>query len=237
MTGQTAEISDPGFDPACDPQKLALIGQQVRHALSSVPGVERVPTDDAEVYVIDRFLTGPDCREIIKAINSHAVPSTLYKGTGGKEMRNSYTHHFEPGNPHTSELERYICDIAGLDILHAEQMQGQRYQKGQQYRHHHDFFHVGQGYWQQERLNGGQRTWTAMLALNEPREGGETDFPHIEQRFAPRPGRLILWNNMTPDGRPNMKTLHAGMPVTRGIKHIVTLWFRQEPWRLIHNFV
>ena len=31
-------------------------------------------------------------------------------------------------------------------------------------------------------------------------------------------------------GRPNMKTIHAGMPVKRGIKHVITKWFRQEVW-------
>lgn len=236
MTVHSALKDGQAFDPGCDPQKLALIGQQVRQSLASVRGVVRQPTDLAEVYVIDRFITGPDCREIIKAINSKAEPSTLYRGTETKNFRTSHTHHFEPGNPHTSELERYICDITGLDILHAERLQGQRYQKGQEFRHHHDFFHVGEGYWQEERTNGGQRTWTAMLALNEPREGGETDFPHLGLRFKPKAGRLIVWNNMTADGRPNMKTLHAGMPVQRGIKHVVTMWFRQEPWRLIHDY-
>ncbi len=232
----TLQGTQEAFDPYCDRVKLAAIGAQVRQRLSTTRGVVQVPNNGAEIYMADKFLVGPDCREIIKAINSNAVPSTLYKGTGGPELRTSQTHHFVPGNTHTSELEQYICEISGLDMLHAEGMQGQRYQKSQQYRHHHDFFHLGDGYWQQERLNGGQRTWTAMITLNEPREGGETEFPHLNKSFKPKSGRLLLWNNMLPDGRPNMNTLHAGLPVIRGIKHIVTLWFRQEPWRLINNF-
>ena len=74
-----------------------------------------------------------------------------------------------------------------------------------------------------------------MLTLNEPREGGETDFPKLGLCLKPRQGRLLLWNNMLPDGRPNPNTLHAGLPVERGIKHIVTMWFRQEPWRLLNQ--
>ncbi|MBH5321008.1 prolyl hydroxylase family protein [Aurantiacibacter sediminis] len=219
-----------------DREKLAAIGHQVRNSLAQVKEAVRLPTRLAEVYQIDRFLTGPDCKHIVREINANAVPSTL-AGENEVTIRTSNTHHFEPGNPHTSELERYICEIAGLDILHAERMQGQRYQKGQQYTHHFDFFHTGERYWQHEATHGGQRTWTAMLTLNQPREGGETDFPHLDLRIRPEPGRLLLWNNMLPDGRPNMKTLHAGMPVTRGIKHIVTLWFRENPWRLINGYV
>lgn len=227
--------SQDGPYPGDDPARLAEIGHQVRRRLAAVKGIAQVPNDGAEIYKADRFLTGPDCRQIIKAINANAVPSTLYS-LDKQAMRTSNTHHFEAGNPHTSELERYICDVSGLDILHAEPMQGQRYQKGQEYRHHHDFFHTGERYWAKEAHLGGQRTWTAMLTLNEPREGGETDFPHLGLRLAPKAGRLLLWNNMLPDGRPNMKTLHAGMPVLRGIKHIVTLWFRQDPWRLLNKY-
>ena len=73
-----------------------------------------------------------------------------------------------------------------------------------------------------------------MICLHAPREGGETDFPKLGLQFRPRVGTLLVWNNMTPDGRPNPKTLHAGMPVKRGIKHIITKWYRQEPWRLLN---
>ncbi len=191
-------------------------------------------SDLADLYVAEKFLTGPDCKRIVQAINQLAVPSTLYEG-GEPGYRTSHTHHFGKDDPLTRDLEHYICQVSGLDILHAERMQGQRYQKGQQYKHHHDFFHTGQRYWDDEARRGGQRTWTAMLALNEPREGGETDFPHLGFRFTPRAGRLLMWNNMDRHGRPNMKTLHAGMPVLRGIKHVVTLWFREGPWRLLND--
>jgi prolyl 4-hydroxylase len=44
-----------------------------------------------------------------------------------------------------------------------------------------------------------------------------------------------MWNNMDRNGQPNMKTLPAAMPVLRGIKHVVTVWFRQDPWRLLNR--
>jgi prolyl 4-hydroxylase len=113
-------------------------------------------------------------------------------------------------------------------------MQGQRYQQGQEYKAHHDFFHVGKGHWQQVREFGGQRTWTAMVFLNEPKEGGETDFPLLGIALKPQTGTMAVWNNMDVHGHPNMKTLHAGTPVRKGIKHVITKWYRQEPWRLLN---
>ena len=38
------------------------------------------------------------------------------------------------------------------------------------------------------------------------------------------------WNNMNPDGSPNVATLHEGMPVVKGTKYIVTKWFREASW-------
>jgi prolyl 4-hydroxylase len=47
---------------------------------------------------------------------------------------------------------------------------------------------------------------------------------------SPRKGMLLAWNNMGADGAPNMDSIHAGLPVTAGVKHIVTKWFRERPW-------
>lgn len=221
-------------DPYADPFKLAYLGRMVAERLDAMPGVERVAVDGADIFVVPGFLTRGDCRQLIKVIDACAIPSTLYRGTEREGFRTSWTHHFGLYDPLTLSLETYISDMLGIDNDYSEVMQGQRYQCGQQYKHHHDFFHVGQGYWQQEASRGGQRTFTAMIFLNEPAEGGETDFPKLGIALRPQMGTLCLWNNMARDGTPNMQTLHAGMPVRRGTKYVITKWYRQEPWRLLN---
>ena len=42
---------------------------------------------------------------------------------------------------------------------------------------------------------------------------------------------LVLWNNALPDGTVNDDTLHAATPVERGVKYVITKWFRTRPWR------
>ncbi|WP_164931229.1 2OG-Fe(II) oxygenase [Erythrobacter sp. HKB08] len=206
----------------------------MRTRLQANPAVEQVVEGDAEVFLVENFLTRRDCKDIMRFINQRAEPSTLYRGTEREGFRTSFTHHFAIDDPLTRSIEMYISDLLGIDDLHSEPMQGQRYQVGQEFKHHHDFFHVGEGYWQDEAHRGGQRTWTAMLCLHEAKEGGETDFPLLDQRFKPPTGTMLVWNNMRPDGTANMKTLHAGMPVTKGIKHVITKWYRQDPWRLLN---
>jgi len=221
-------------EPGADPVKLAQCGAIVRAQLDRNPQVERIPVEGAEMYRVPRFLTRKDCREITRVINQRAVPSTLYRGADREGFRTSFTHHFDRDDPLTRSVEEYISDLMAIDDNYSEPMQGQRYQVGQEFKHHHDYFHIGEGYWQQEAGRGGQRTWTAMICLHEAKEGGETDFPHLDLRFKPTVGEVLIWNNMRPDGTPNAKTLHAGMPVKRGIKHVITKWYRQEPWRLLN---
>lgn len=222
------------FEPGADPAKLAHIGAVVRAHLDRHPAVEKVAVEGAEVYYVPRLLTRHDCAEIVRVINRRAVPSTLYRGTETAGFRTSFTHHFEREDPLTRSVETYVSDLLGMDDNYSETMQGQRYQKGQEFKHHFDYFSVGEGYWQQEADKGGQRTWTAMICLHEAKEGGETDFPHLGTSFKPPVGAMLVWNNMRPDGTPNPKTLHAGMPVKKGIKHVITKWYRQEPWRLLN---
>ena len=49
------------------------------------------------------------------------------------------------------------------------------------------------------------------------------------RRFCPERGKLLAWNNLLPDGRPNPATLHQGMKVRRGTKYVLTKWFREQP--------
>ncbi|MFN3864022.1 MAG: hypothetical protein ACK4RT_07045 [Erythrobacter sp.] len=81
-------------------------------------------------------------------------------------------------------------------------MQGQRYTAGQEFKHHCDYIETDQSYWQVEGPRGGLRTWTAMGCLDQPLEGGETDFPDLGLRVHLPAGALLVWNNMTPRAIP-----------------------------------
>ena len=69
-----------------------------------------------------------------------------------------------------------------------------------------------------------------MAFLNKVEEGGHTFFPEIEAAIEPEPGVLLIWNNALPDGTPNEATLHAGTPVVKGQKYVLTKWYRTRNW-------
>jgi prolyl 4-hydroxylase len=218
------------FDPNNDPAKLAKVGVKVTRKLERNLDVVPVDVPDAQIYVHMDFLNAKDCALLIEKIDANAVPSTLYKGTEKEGFRTSYSCHLNRLDPDIARIEKRMSIVLGIPNDYAETMQGQRYSQGQEFKAHHDFFHTSQDYWKQEGPAGGQRTWTAMIFLNEPEEGGATEFPHLNIGIRPMAGTMLIWNNMNVDGTLNYKTLHTGTPVTAGVKHIITKWYRLNNW-------
>ena len=212
-----------------DRAELVRIGAIVRARLDADPSVYRLPVEGVEIYAVADFLSAGDCQRLIAVIDDVARPSPTYNNNtdGG---RTSYTGDVDPHDPFIRMLQRRIDDLMGMDPALGETLQGQRYTVGQEFKHHYDYFVARHEYWDDERKRGGQRSWTAMGYLNAVDEGGATEFPKVSLSIPPQAGVLLMWNNMLPDGRPNTRTIHAGIPVVRGVKYVLTKWYRAHPW-------
>ena len=222
---------DP-FDDKADPAQLAAAGREVAARLSANPRAEALGGRKADMFRVRDFLSPAECEALIAAIESNIRPSTLFSSEGSAGGRTSSTHYFADGAPATATLAARLDAVMGIPRSHGETIQGQRYRQGEEYRHHCDFFRVEREHWQRERRRGGQRTWSAMIYLNDVSGGGATDFPTLGFAVKPETGMLLTWNNMDRTGRPNRATRHAGMPVTDGVKYVVTQWYRVEEWSL-----
>ncbi len=210
--------------------RLAQIGKSVRKRLIRHDRVEVVGSGLLDLYIVQGFLLEQECTDLMQLIDDTSRPSTVYEGTEIPGFRTSYSGDLDPFHPLVQIIEGRICNLMGLDKRSGETLQGQRYAVGQQFKPHHDYFHTSEAYWQLERPRGGQRSWTAMIYLNEPESGGETNFPNAGLCVSPRTAMLVLWNNMDALGAPNDLTMHEGCPVTAGTKYIVTKWFREHFW-------
>ena len=215
-----------------NPDKLALarVGTRVRARLAADPSVHRIPTDRAEIWGVTGFLSQPECVQVIEMIDRVAQPSRLFESTYAKNYRTSYSGDVERGDPFVRMIERRIDDLLGIPHTYGETMQGQRYTPGQEFKQHNDWFYTKAPYWKDEKRRGGQRSFTAMIYLNAVDEGGTTDFTKIGLSIPPQPGVLLIWNNTLTDGTPNEDTMHAGTPVERGVKYVITKWYRTRRW-------
>ncbi|QVM82817.1 2OG-Fe(II) oxygenase [Novosphingobium decolorationis] len=214
-----------------DREILARIGTRVRNRLDAAPAVRRLPDDRAEIYTLDNFLDADCCRHLIDLIDAEAQPSALVDDSDNTQIRTSCSSDIDPEDSVVRRLDARLCALTGLSGQRSEAAQGQRYESGQFFAEHCDWFDTSAEYWQREKNCGGQRSWTAMIYLNAVDEGGATEFTRLSLRIRPKPGGLLLWNNALPDGRPNPYTLHAARPVVRGTKYIVTKWFRSHTWQ------
>lgn len=208
----------------------AQIGVQVGQRLMANPAVQQVTIAGVQAFYHDNFLDAARCKQLIKLIDTDRRPSTLLSDRPEKDFRTSESCDMDRWAPDVRPIDDSIAALLGVDPLCGETMQGQRYAPGQHFRAHHDYFFQSESYWERVVKDGGQRTWTAMIYLNDVAEGGATWFPQAGIRVAPKRGLLLIWNNMQLDGSPNPLTLHEGMPVAKGVKYVVTKWFRESHW-------
>lgn len=217
--------------PRLNPDRAALkaVGDRVRRRLARDAAIRPLQTDQAELYAGPEFLAPGDCDRLIAMVDAVAKPSTLYD-QNDQYTRTSYSGDFDRGDRFVQAIERRFDDLLGLPNSWGETIQGQRYLPGQEFRHHCDWFRTDGDYWPREHATGGQRSWTAMVYLNDVEEGGATAFHYLDMAIPPRRGAILLWNNATPEGEPNLMTMHAGTPPVRGAKYVITKWYRTRPW-------
>jgi prolyl 4-hydroxylase len=126
-------------------------------------------------------------------------------------------------------IELKIIGHTGQDLEKSEPMSILRYSPGQFYRPHFDYFDpklkVSKGLMDE----GGQRTFSAVTCLSAPEAGGGTSFPKLDITVPASAGGTVLFRNCLDDGQVDVRSLHAGDPVERGEKWVVTKWFREAP--------
>lgn len=198
--------------------------------LMAAPGIQRVPSPKLSLFVRKQFLDPELCRLLMLKIDADRRPSTIADANGDYAFRTSETCDLPSTDATVMEVERRITELTGLDPAHGEPLQGQRYEVGQEFKAHTDYFDPQGKDFAKFCTVSGQRTWTVMLYLNEVEAGGATRFKAIDKLVQPETGKLLAWNNLRPDGSPNPSTLHHAMKVRAGLKYVITKWYRERPW-------
>lgn len=209
---------------------MAEMTDSVASKLGSRSGVQRVPHPKIELFQCKGFISPDLCQRLVTLIDTDRRPSTIADANSDKYFRTSETCDLSRRDPTVIELEALLADLNGIDPALGEPVQGQRYDVGQEFKAHTDYFTPGGPDFEKYCKDTGQRSWTFMIYLNEVEAGGATRFKAIGKTFQPEMGKLLCWNNRRPDGSVNPNTLHHGMKVRKGVKYVITKWYRERPW-------
>ena len=127
-------------------------------------------------------------------------------------------------------FEQRLAATGGYDPACGEVPSLLHYGPGQRYKAHLDCISRKQAESPEGIEQGGQRTLTLLLALgDDDYEGGETWFPHFDSGASADTGQLLRFNNTGAEGEPLRNSLHAGQPITRGEKWLLSKWVRERP--------
>jgi len=192
-------------------------------------------------FLLKAFLSDEECDHLIKLASPHLQKSTVVDSNTGKSI---------PSNVRTStgtfpmkgqdkiikNIERRVAQVTMIPEENQEAMQLLRYENGQKYEPHNDYFH--------DKVNarpetGGQRVATILMYLTTVEEGGETVFPKADKKVQGKEwsacakkglavksfkGDAVLFYSLKPDGEPDPASLHGSCPTTKGVKWSATKW-------------
>jgi len=209
---------------------MAGPGESSTDQLLATASMQRAPNPKLELFQCRGFLSPEHCEELMALIDAGRRPSTIADDNGDNYFRTSETCDLSASEPAVQRLEAMLQDLNGIDPAHGEPVQGQRYDVGQEFKAHTDYFAPDGLDFQKFCAVAGQRTWTFMIYLNDVQAGGATRFKTIGKTFQHEAGKLLCWNNRRPDGSVNPNTLHHGRKVRKGLKYVITKWYREREW-------
>jgi len=190
------------------------------------PGVRAI-SFDPPLFCVDNFLTPQECQFLIHAASDSFSPAPVV-GKGAGEIspsRTSSTCYLAKED--LPDLLRKVSALTGKPVEHCELPQVGRYLSTQQYFQHFDAFNLDEEDGRRFALNGGQRTVTVLVYLNNVEKGGHTSFPVLNLSVQPKEGMALVFFPATTDGILDKRALHAALPAI-DTKYVSQIWIRQS---------
>jgi len=195
-----------------------------------IPAGEQISSVDG-LSLFRGMLSAAECHYLMEAATPLLEPSVIIDPRTGvareDPVRTSDVAGFPLAleDPVIHQINRRLAVASGTDVRQGEPLQVLRYRRGQEFKPHVDTL----------PFEANQRICTALIALNEGYDGGETDFLELDLRWKGAPGDALIFRNVTPDGKPNNALRHAGRKLIAGEKMLASRWIRARPLDLGDN--
>jgi prolyl 4-hydroxylase len=183
----------------------------------------RLLCSDPVIVMFDNVVTCDEADAIIKLAGPRWGQSSTTNGLGGDYSRQSTIRTSSSaaiGNLPARVIRTLAKRFRLLTGIRHVQFDLLRYEKGQEFRTHHD---------------GVERTYTFVLYLNDllgDDDGGETEFPTLGLRVKPKRGSALFFANCrSGSASADLRVLHGALPVRREgvVKYVVNSWIIANP--------
>lgn len=178
--------------------------------------------------IIDNFISKDVCEYLIETYKDNLQKSRTVNHTNGLSeihaSRTSSTFFLPDKDPIVSSIKQKVTEYLNVPYNHIEGLQLLRYQKGEKYSYHHDYF-------KGENIKN-QRVHTIIVYLNDLdiSDGGATSFFHHSLKVQPKQGNAVHFRNMDDSNNLIDTSLHSGEEIlTTAIKYAINIWTRQYP--------
>ena len=186
------------------------------------------------VRVFPEFVTDAVCDWLIAQARPNLQRALIYDPVGGQDladhMRTNSAAGFDLMHADLVQIavQLRMSAATGISIEHMEGPTILHYAPGEQITNHYDFVNPRVPNYQDEIARRGQRVITFLVYLNDDYEGGETDFPELGLRY--RGGRRngLFFTNALPNGQPDMRMVHAGLPPKDKEKWLMSQFIRNR---------
>lgn len=233
-----------------------VIAHRIRHEdaiMTIIPINDRRPM----VQLIEGFLTDDEIDHFVQLGSDRFYASTVVSDDVNKESllsadRTSYTCHLKRSEDEiVKKIEKRASALTRMPSINIEPFQITRYQPGQQYKSHFDWFDPGSVSYKTETCHGyldennkevpNQRMITMFVYLTEPTPedmecAGGTVFPNCKNiEVIPKKGMAVLFHNHDDIGHEDQQALHGGLlnrcQTANYTKLGINIWIRKLPYQ------
>ena len=194
----------------------------------------KIKTEDREIEIIARFeeplvvvlgsvLDDEECDALVQLSKDRLERSKIGSTREVSDIRTSSGAFLtDVKNEIVMKVEKRIATMIGIPVEHGEGLHILKYEPGQEYKEHFDYFAAT------SKAASNNRIATVVLYLNDVEEGGQTYFPKLNLSIFPKKGMAVYFEYFYSDQQLNELTLHGGAPVVQGEKWIATQWIRRK---------
>eukprot|EP00271_Cylindrocystis_brebissonii_P012406 TRINITY_DN308_c0_g1_i4.p1 TRINITY_DN308_c0_g1~~TRINITY_DN308_c0_g1_i4.p1 ORF type:complete len:341 (+),score=24.63 TRINITY_DN308_c0_g1_i4:355-1377(+) len=200
-------------------------------------------------FLYKRLLSASECDHLIAVASGQLAKSMVTDNESGKPVdstiRTSHGMFITAKDDVVRGIEERIAKWTFSPIENGEAIQVLRYNLGQKYDAHYDYFHDDKN-----KQLGGNRYATVLMYLSDVESGGETVFPNAQAAahqadgtwsdcgikglgVKPSKGDALLFFSMKPNSTPDEFSMHTACPVLKGVKWSATKWIHEDSFEVV----